>query len=97
MRKERHDDRISTVIHTGPERASAEPEDWREPSLTRFGGKVHKKDDRMSIVPDHPPQKDAITSRADRSVSHDRKEGEWAVAETPRQSEEKATPGGRPD
>ena len=42
---------------------------------------MHKKDDRLSIVPDHPLLKDAIPCRADRSVSHDFKEGDWAVAE----------------
>ncbi|VFS61610.1 Exoribonuclease 2 [Raoultella planticola] len=81
MKKVMHGDRISAVIHTEKERESAEPEELIEPFLTRFVGKVHKKDDRLSIVPDHPLLKDAIPCRADRSVSHDFKEGDWAVAE----------------
>jgi exoribonuclease-2 len=36
------------------ERESAEPEELIEPFLTRFVGKVQRKDDRLSIVPDHP-------------------------------------------
>ncbi|WP_343645408.1 exoribonuclease II [Enterobacter sp.] len=81
MKKVMHGDRITAVIHTEKERESAEPEALIEPFLTRFVGKVHKKDDRLSIVPDHPLLKDAIQCRADRSVEHDFKEGDWAVAE----------------
>jgi len=76
-----HGDRISAVIHTEKERESAEPEALFEPFLTRFVGKVHKKDDRLSIVPDHPLLKDAIPCRAARGVEHDFVEGDWAVAE----------------
>lgn len=76
-----HGDRIIAVVNTEKERESAEPEELVEPFLTRFVGKVHKKDDRLSIVPDHPLLKDAIPCRAARSVEHDFKEGDWAVAE----------------
>jgi len=76
-----HGDRIVAVIHTEKERESAEPETLVEPFLTRFVGKVHKKDDRLSIVPDHPLLKDSIPCRAARGVEHDFKEGDWAVAE----------------
>lgn len=81
MKKVMHGDRISAVIHTEKERESAEPEALIEPFLTRFVGKVHKKDDRLSIVPDHPLLKDAIPCRAARDVEHDFVEGDWAVAE----------------
>ena len=81
MKKVMHGDRISAVIHTEKERESAEPEALIEPFLTRFVGKVHKKDDRLSIVPDHPLLKDAIPCRAARGVEHDFVEGDWAVAE----------------
>ncbi len=75
-----HGDRIVAVIHTEKERESAEPEELIEPFLTRFVGKVQGKNDRLSIVPDHPLLKDAIPCRA-RGVQHEFKEGDWAVAE----------------
>ncbi len=81
MKKVMHGDRISAVIHTEKERESAEPEALIEPFLTRFVGKVHKKDARLSVVPDHPLLKDAIPCRAARGVEHDFVEGDWAVAE----------------
>ncbi len=81
MKKVMHGDRVMAVIHTEKDRESAEPEDLIEPFLTRFVGKVQKKDDRLSIVPDHPLLKDAIPCRAARGVEHDFKEGDWAVAE----------------
>jgi len=81
MKKVMHGDRISAVINTDKDRESAEPETLIEPFLSRFVGRIQKKDDRLSIVPDHPLLKDAIPCRADRSVSHDFQHGDWAVAE----------------
>ncbi len=81
MKKVMHGDRIIAVIHSEKEKESAEPEELVEPFLTRFVGKIHRKDDRLSIVPDHPLLKDAIPCRAERGVTHDFKEGDWAVAE----------------
>ena len=81
MKKVMHGDRIIAVIHADKGKESAEPEELVEPFLTRFVGKVHRKDDRLSIVPDHPLLKDAIPCRADRDVDHDFKEGDWAVAQ----------------
>lgn len=81
MKKVMHGDRITAVINTEKERESADPEELIEPFLTRFVGRVQKKDDRLSIVPDHPLLKDAISCRPARQVEHDFKEGDWAVAE----------------
>ncbi|ELY6345299.1 exoribonuclease II [Cronobacter muytjensii] len=81
MKKVMHGDRVIAVIHTEKEKESAEPEELIEPFLTRFVGRVQKKDDRLSIVPDHPLLKDAIPCRAERGVSHDFQSGDWAVAE----------------
>ncbi|HEY4437938.1 MAG TPA: exoribonuclease II [Lelliottia sp.] len=81
MKKVMHGDRVTAVIHTEKDRESAEPEELIEPFLTRFVGKVHRKDDRLSIVPDHPLLKEAIPCRAERGVEHDFKEGDWAVAQ----------------
>jgi Exoribonuclease II len=81
MKKVMHGDRISAVIHTDKDRESAEPETLIEPFLTRFVGRVQKKDDRLSIVPDHPLLKEAIQCRAARDVTHDFQNGDWAVAE----------------
>ncbi len=68
MKKVMHGDRIVAVIHSEKDRESAEPETLVEPFLTRFVGKVQKKDDRLAIVPDHPLLKDAIPCRAARGV-----------------------------
>ncbi len=81
MKKVMHGDRISAVIHSDKDRESAEPETLIEPFLARFVGRVQKKDDRLSIVPDHPLLKDAIPCRAARGVTHDFQNGDWAVAE----------------
>lgn len=81
MKKVMHGDRIVAVIHSDKDRESAEPEELVEPFLSRFVGRVQRKEDRLSIVPDHPLLKDAIPCRAARGVEHDFKEGDWAVAE----------------
>ncbi|MEI7377814.1 exoribonuclease II [Dickeya chrysanthemi] len=81
MKKVMHGDRIIATLHTEKEREVAEPESLVEPFLTRFVGRVQKKDDRLSIVPDHPLLKDAIPCRPARGVEQDFKEGDWAVAE----------------
>ncbi|ANE73931.1 exoribonuclease II [Dickeya solani] len=81
MKKVMHGDRIIAALHTEKEREIAEPETLVEPFLSRFVGRVQKKDDRLSIVPDHPLLKDAIPCRPAREVEQDFKEGDWAVAE----------------
>ncbi|KHS84328.1 exoribonuclease II [Pectobacterium carotovorum] len=81
MKKVMHGDRITATLHTEKEREIVEPETLIEPFLTRFVGRIHKKDDRLSITPDHPLLKDAIPCRAARDVTHDFQEGDWAVAE----------------
>ncbi len=81
MKKVMHGDRITAVIHEDKGRESAEPEELIEPFLTRFVGRVQKKDDRYTIVPDHPLLKDAIPCRPERGLKHEFKEGDWAVAQ----------------
>ena len=81
MKKVMHGDRVSAVLQTDKDREVADPEKLIEPFLTRFVGRVQRKDDRLSIVPDHPLLRDAIQCRADRSVQHDFQAGDWAVAE----------------
>ncbi|GLW37651.1 exoribonuclease 2 [Pectobacterium carotovorum subsp. carotovorum] len=81
MKKVMHGDRITATLHTEKEREIVEPETLIEPFLTRFVGRIHKKDDRLSITPDHPLLKDAIPCRAARDLTHDFQEGDWAVAE----------------
>ena len=81
MKKVMHGDRVSAVIQTDKDREVADPEALIEPFLTRFVGRVQRKDDRLSIVPDHPLLKDAIQCRAERNVKHDFQAGDWAVAE----------------
>jgi len=84
MKKVMHGDRIIAVLQTDKDREVADPEKLVEPFLTRFVGRVQKKDDRLSIVPDHPLLKDAIQCRPDRNCKHDFQAGDWAVAEMKR-------------
>ena len=84
MKKVMHGDRVSAVINTDKDRETAEPEELIEPFLSRFVGRIQRKDDRLSIVPDHPLLRDAIQCRADRNVTHDFQNGDWAVAEMKR-------------
>lgn len=81
MKKVMHGDRVSAVIQTDKDREVADPETLIEPFLTRFVGRVQKKDDRLSIIPDHPLLRDAIQCRPDRNVKHEFQAGDWAVAE----------------
>ncbi|MFC0225880.1 exoribonuclease II [Serratia aquatilis] len=81
MKKVMHGDRIVATLHTEKEREIAEPETLVEPFLSRFVGRVQKKDDRLSIIPDHPLLKDAIQCRPARELNHAFQSGDWAVAE----------------
>lgn len=81
MKKVMHGDRITAVVRTEKEREIAEPEALVEPFLSRFVGRVQAKDDRLSIVPDHPLIKEVIPARPERGVTHEFKTGDWAVAE----------------
>ncbi len=83
MRKVMHGDRIIASIHTDKDRESAEPEELVEPFLTRFVGRVQKKenDNRLSIIPDHPLLRDAIPCRPMNDINHAFQQGDWAVAE----------------
>lgn len=83
MKKVMHGDRIIATIHTDKDRESVEPEELVEPFLTRFVGRIQKKenDNRLSIIPDHPLLRDAIFCRPAKDVDHQFKQGDWAVAE----------------
>lgn len=81
MKKVMHGDRIVATLHTEKDREIAEPETLVEPFLSRFVGRVQKKDDRLSIVPDHPLLKDAIQCRPARDLAHNFQAGDWAVAQ----------------
>ncbi|WP_454878201.1 exoribonuclease II [Serratia inhibens] len=81
MKKVMHGDRVIATLHTEKEREIAEPETLVEPFLSRFVGRVQKRDDRLSIVPDHPLLKDAIQCRPVRELTHNFQAGDWAVAE----------------
>ncbi|OON41193.1 exoribonuclease II [Izhakiella australiensis] len=81
MKKVMHGDRVVAILQTDKDREIADPETLVEPFLNRFVGRVQKKDDRLSIVPDHPLLKDAISCRPARDLNHEFKAGDWAVAE----------------
>ncbi|AHF74241.1 exoribonuclease II [Candidatus Sodalis pierantonius str. SOPE] len=81
MKKVMHGDKITAVVRTEKDREIAEPEALIEPFLTRFVGRVQVKDERMTIVPDHPLMKEVIPTRPQRGVSQTFQTGDWAVAE----------------
>ncbi|AHF76932.1 Exoribonuclease II [Sodalis praecaptivus] len=81
MKKVMHGDKITAVVRTEKEREIAEPEALIEPFLTRFVGRVQVKDERMTVVPDHPLIKEIIPTRPQRGVSQTFQTGDWAVAE----------------
>lgn len=84
MKKVMHGDRVLAAIHTEKEREVAEPEELIEPFLTRFVGRIQKKDDRLSVIPDHPLLKDAIPCRPVKGLEHDFQAGDWVVAKMSR-------------
>ncbi|NEU19948.1 exoribonuclease II, partial [Vibrio parahaemolyticus] len=47
MKKVMHGDRVTATLHTEKEREIAEPETLIEPFLSRFVGRVQKRDDRL--------------------------------------------------
>ncbi|MGP4123136.1 MAG: exoribonuclease II [Sodalis sp. (in: enterobacteria)] len=81
MKKVMHGDKITAVVHTEKEREMAEPEKLIERFLTRFVGQVQVKNNRMTIVPDHPLIKEVIPTRLQHGLSHTFQTGDWAVAE----------------
>ncbi|MCP1065808.1 exoribonuclease II [Serratia symbiotica] len=81
MKKVMHGDRVIATLHTEKEREFAEPENLVEPFLSRFVGRVQKRDNRLSIVPNHPLLKDAIQCHPVRTLTHTFQPGDWAVAE----------------
>ncbi len=81
MKKVMHGDRITATIRAEKDKEIAEPEELLEPFLTRFVGRVQLKDDRLSIVPNHPLIREVIPCRPVRGVEHPFQTGDWAVAE----------------
>ncbi|PVZ84812.1 exoribonuclease II [Serratia sp. S1B] len=81
MKKVMHGDRIVATLHTEKEREIAEPETLVEPFLSRFVGRIQKKEDRLSIIPDHPLLKEVIQCRPVRELTHNFQTGDWAIAE----------------
>ena len=70
MKKVMHGDRIIATLHTEKSAKSPNRKPLVEPFLSRFVGRVQKRDDRLSIVPDHPLLKDAIPCRPVRELTH---------------------------
>ncbi|XOO19542.1 exoribonuclease II [Edwardsiella ictaluri] len=83
MKKVMHGDRIRAAVQVDKEREIAEPEELLEPFLTRFVGRIQKKenDERLSIIPDHPLLKDAIGCRPARGLDRAFRQGDWVLAE----------------
>ncbi|HGJ5876556.1 MAG TPA: exoribonuclease II [Arsenophonus sp.] len=83
MKKVMHGDRIIATIHTNKDREIVEPEQLVEPFLTRFVGRIQKRnnDNRLYVKPDHPILKENIFCRPAQHVSHDFAQNDWVIAE----------------
>lgn len=81
MKKVMHGDRITATVRSEKDREIVEPEELVEPFLSRFVGRVQLKDDRLTIVPNHPLIREIIPCRPVRNVEHNFQTGDWAVAE----------------
>ncbi|MEY0335465.1 exoribonuclease II [Providencia stuartii] len=83
MKKVMHGDRVIAAIHTDKDREFAEPEELVEPFLSRFVGRIQKKDNdnRLFVIPDHPLLKDSISCRPVKDIDHEFAQGDWVVAQ----------------
>ncbi|MGL4861201.1 MAG: exoribonuclease II [Enterobacteriaceae bacterium] len=83
MKKVMHGDRVIATLNKEKERDVAEPETLVEPFLSRFVGRIHKKNDdrRVWVIPDHPLIKEAILAKPAQGVNESLEAGDWVVAE----------------
>ncbi|EKT56192.1 exoribonuclease II [Providencia sneebia] len=83
MKKVMHGDRIIAAIHTEKDREFAEPEELVEPFLSRFVGRIQKKDNdnRLFVIPDHPLLRDAISCRPIKEITHQFEQNDWVIAQ----------------
>lgn len=81
MKKVMHGDRVIAMLHTKKEREFAEPENLVEPFSARFVGRIQKRDNHLSILPNHPFLKEAIQCRPVHTLTHTFQPGDWAMAE----------------
>lgn len=83
MKKVMHGDRIIATIHTNKDREIVEPEQLIEPFLTRFVGRIQKRnnDNRLYVKPDHPVLKENIFCRPAQHLANDLMQDDWVIAE----------------
>lgn len=81
MKKVMHGDRITATLQIEKEREIAEPETLLEPFLSRFVGRIQKKDNRLSVVPDHPLLRDVIPCRPIHELKNNLQNGDWVIAQ----------------
>lgn len=81
MKKVMPGDRITATLQINNNKESAEPETLIEPFLHRFVGRIQKKADKLTIVPDHPLLRDAIPCRPIFKLNQPLNEGDWVIAE----------------
>ncbi|MFC0267995.1 exoribonuclease II [Kushneria aurantia] len=81
MKQVLHGDRVEAVLHEENERKSVEPESLIETAMTRFIGRVRKREGKLSVIPDHPSINTGLRARTHRSIEEsDLNEGDWVVA-----------------
>ncbi len=81
MKKVMHGDRIIATLRLEKDREIAEPETLIEPFLSRFVGRIQKRNERLFVVPDHPLLKDAVPCSLAQELRHDFQNGDWVVAQ----------------
>ncbi|MCM2971210.1 exoribonuclease II [Larsenimonas suaedae] len=76
-----HGDRVEAALHTENERQSVEPEVLLEPGLSRFIGRVKKREGRVSVVPDHPSIRNTLSARLAKQLDDSTiNDGDWVEA-----------------
>ncbi|PPI88155.1 exoribonuclease II [Candidatus Pantoea edessiphila] len=80
MKKVMHGDRIIATICNYKEREFANPKKLIEPFLNRFVGRIYKKNNFISIIPDNPFLNEVIPCNNINNVKYVFQDGDWAVA-----------------
>lgn len=83
MKKVMPGDRVVAALNSDKDKQVAEPESLIEPYLTRFVGRIQKKenDNRLFVVPDSPMIREVILCRPVDSVMQSLEQGDWVIAE----------------
>ncbi len=81
MKKVMHGDRITASLRIEKDREIAEPETLIEASLAHFIGRIVRKNNQLSVLPDSPVLKEAIPCHPVAGLTQDFHNGDWITAQ----------------